>query len=528
MYISVTQFSTNSICFLLPLSQDLLVSVYNLAFGVGGGELESLFALAIASIKPHYWTTPDDSSPVAQRPCSIGVTKIHNNRQIVMTLDHGVSNKSETNEVAKRMGMDFYGAGRGISHQIPAEEGYAWPVTLTVDRDWHAICLAIPLVARVELKGFLLKGVTGKDVLNHAIEFVGSEQTLEWLKIEDRLTIANMTAKWGALSCIFPMDNVLKDWMLQKASTHAQRLINSSHPCLVSKEIEEFFTLNALSAGPDAWYARSLIIDLSTLSPHVAGPNFVKISTPLTEIEEKKVAIQKSYLVSSTNSRASDIAAAAEEFYITAALTLEEEAGTIAGNWETLINAGAKGLPVVCGPCIGFGTSLLKDGEVGISANNWNLKALAYLASPRLIAASAMKGFIAGPGTYTGSSSAVSISSLPSPAPSSTQSSNAQEVETEILPGFLPLIERKNHFLQRRQHQHRPDYPGKYSFQDRISREQIAQVCMENYDSSFPTILKSSDVLATGLNCGCGSHQRSIKLVRLRENFPKTLARRMG
>jgi len=36
---------------------------------------------------------------------------------------------------------------------------------------------------------------------------------------------------------------------------------------------------------------------------------------------------------------------------------------------------------------------------------------LAYLASPEVVAASAMKGFIACPVNYTGSSSVVSISS---------------------------------------------------------------------------------------------------------------------
>ena len=99
------------------------------------------------------------------------------------------------------------------------------------------------------------------------------------------------------------------------------------------------------------------------MSPHVPGPNSVKISTPLTEIEEKKVAIQTAYQVSSTNPGASDVTAAAEvlksnpsaksvpgvEFYITAALMLEEAAIT-AGDWDALINASAGGLPAACGP----------------------------------------------------------------------------------------------------------------------------------------------------------------------------------
>jgi len=63
------------------------------------------------------------------------------------------------------------------------------------------------------------------------------------------------------------------------------------------------------------------------------------------------------YPVLCTNSPCSDIAAGAEvfksnppakvapgvEFYIAAASTLEQEAATKAGDWDILINAGAKG-----------------------------------------------------------------------------------------------------------------------------------------------------------------------------------------
>ncbi|PUU77260.1 hypothetical protein B9Z19DRAFT_1128521 [Tuber borchii] len=55
-------------------------------------------------------------------------------------------------------------------------------------------------------------------------------------------------------------------------------------------------------------------VDAAAISPHVAGPSSTKISAPLTEMEEKKVAIQEAYLVSCTNLLAADIAAVAEVF----------------------------------------------------------------------------------------------------------------------------------------------------------------------------------------------------------------------
>ncbi len=61
-------------------------------------------------------------------------------------------------------------------------------------------------------------------------------------------------------------------------------------------------------------------------------------------------------------------------------------------------------LPAGCGPCIGLGVGLLEKGEVGISATNRNFKgrmgsrdAQCYLASPEVVAASAVAGYIRGP-----------------------------------------------------------------------------------------------------------------------------------
>ena len=72
--------------------------------------------------------------------------------------------------------------------------------------------------------------------------------------------------------------------------------------------------------------------------------------------------------------------------------------------WRALLDAGAKPLPPGCGPCIGLGTGLLQDGEVGISATNRNFRgrmgspsADCYLSSPEVVAASAIAGHICGP-----------------------------------------------------------------------------------------------------------------------------------
>ena len=100
------------------------------------------------TISPAHCMTHDNSWPTALKFMSIGASKIHNPRQVVMTLDHDVQNKSEKNlkkymqieEFAKKQGVDFYPAGRGIGHQIMIEEGYAFPGTLAVASDSHRFC----------------------------------------------------------------------------------------------------------------------------------------------------------------------------------------------------------------------------------------------------------------------------------------------------------------------------------------------------------------------------------------------------
>ncbi|MCW8803124.1 MAG: homoaconitase, partial [Ignavibacteriaceae bacterium] len=340
-------------------------------------------------------------------------------------------------EFSKAMGADFYPAGRGIGHQIMCEEGYAWPGTMAVASDSHSNmygglgCLGTPIVrtdaaaiwatgrtwwkvppiAKVELTGKLQKGVTGKDViislcgyfnkdevLNHAIEFHGDG--VKNLSIEERLTIANMTTEWGALVGLFPIDEKTIEW-LRKRDSYIQNSElegvfsnadlpdgkaggNGKHPRINEKRIFEL-EKNILKADGDAFYSKELKIDLSTIEPYISGPNSVKVMNSVSELKMKNLKINKAYLVSCVNSRLDDIKEAAEvvkgkkvaegvEFYVAAASSEVQKESELTGYWQILINAGAKPLPPGCGPCIGLGTGLLEDGEVGISATNRNFK----------------------------------------------------------------------------------------------------------------------------------------------------------
>lgn len=581
--------------------------------------------------------THDNSWPVALKFMSIGASKIHDPKQVVMTLDHDVQNTSESNlkkyrqieEFAEKQGVDFYPAGRGIGHQIMIEEGYAFPGTLAVASDSHSnmyggvACLGTPVVrtdaasiwatgrtwwqvppvAKVTFTGSLPKGVTGKDVivalcglfnrdevLNHAIEFTGSEEALGSLSVNDRLAIANMTTEWGALSGLFPIDSVLQAWLRYKATAAALLSPSSasgSNARFTHGRLDELFAKQP-SADRGAKYAKQLYLNLSSLSPHVSGPNSVKVATPVSELESQAIKIDKAYLVSCTNSRASDIGAAAKvfreageaakdgkvprvadgvKFYIAAASQPEQQAAEDAGDWQILKEAGAQPLPAGCGPCIGLGTGLLEPGETGISASNRNFKgrmgsteAKAYLASPEVVAASALRGKISGTGWYGKSSGMAGVErgegdgvreedrmitvdealekiiaqadDIVSRAEKDGLEQNviasAEETATEILPGFPDRIEGEIVFCDADNINTDGIYPGKYTYQDNINTEKMAQVCMSNYDPEFSKLAKEGDILVAGFNFGCGSSREQAATAILAKKIPLVVAGSFG
>lgn len=518
-------------------------------------------------IQPAYVMTHDNTGAVIPKFKSIGASKLYNSRQVVHTLDHNVQDKSEKNlekykkieEFSKQMGADFYPAGRGIGHQIMCEEGYAFPGTMVVASDSHSNmygglgCLGSPIVrtdaaaiwatgktwwqvppiAKVELTGKLKPGVYGKDViialcgffnndevLNHAIEFTGEGITA--LSIDERLSIANMTTEWGALAGVFPIDAITINWLKNRADYIKRRGLqgvpsdadgNGKHPRLNEEKIKKLEE-NIIAADKDAFYAKEIVIDLSTISPVVSGPNTVKTMNTAKVLDQSEIKIQKAYLVSCVNSRVSDIKEAASvirgkkvaegvKFYIAAASSEVQKESELSGDWNTLLEAGAIPLPPGCGPCIGLGTGLLEDGEVGISATNRNFKgrmgspnAFAYLASPAVVAASAVAGKITTPYGGNGDISA------------SIKTNTKQKTEVKavsIIEGFPKEIIGEVLFCHQDNLNTDGIYPGKYTYNDDFTPQQQAEVVMENYDPEFSRIADKGNILVGGYNFGTGS-----------------------
>ena len=519
------------------------------------------------TIQPNHILTHDNTGAIMGKFKAIGAKEIANPRQPMFALDHNVQNKSADNlekyrrieEFAHGMGVDFYPAGRGIGHQIMIEEGYAFPGEMAVASDSHANmyggigCLGTPVVrtdaagiwatgktwwqippiAKIELTGKLSQGVTGKDViitlaghfkndevLNHALEFSGDG--VKHLSIDNRLTIANMTTEWGALTGVFPIDEVTIEWLRIRAKMIEKRELagvpsdedSTNHPRININRINKLIEEN-LHSGKDAFYSKVITIDLGTVTPHIAGPDNVKTITSLSEIEQKNIKINKAYLVSCVNSRVSDLAEAAKvvngksvapevEFYIAATSSEVQAESEKRGDWKKLLDAGAIELSPGCGPCIGLGKGLLKDGEIGISATNRNFKgrmgsrqAKAFLASPAIVAASALAGKICGSKQYAQVKLRSSIKV--------EKRGNIESRETVLLKEFPNRIKGPIMFCPQDNLNTDGIFPGKYTYIDDFSPEQQAQVVMENYDEQFGNIAQKGDILVSCYNFGTGS-----------------------
>ena len=534
------------------------------------------------SIRPYRCMTHDNTSAVMSKFKGIGAKHLRDPQQMVFALDHDIQNQDESNlkkyraieAFAREHGVDFYPAGSGIGHQIMVERGYVVPGSFVVASDSHSNMYGalgavgtpivrtdaaavwatgefwwqIPRSIQVVLEGKLPPGATGKDViitlcglynhdecLNAAIEFTGPG--VASLSMDARLSISNMTTEWGPLVGWFPVDAVTISYM-RGVQQRLKAPGMGKGERFSDNDIAQW-EKNPPAPDSDAVYAARILLDLAQVTPHVSGPDTVQTMQSLTEIEAKKVAIQKAYLISCVNSRVEDLEAAANvlknkkvapgvKFYLGAASKWVQEEAEKRGVWKTLMDSGANPLPPGCGPCIGLGVGLLEAGEVGISATNRNFKgrmgsrdAKCYLASPEVVAASAVAGYICGPAAGEGARATQA-----GPTRNLTElvvaAGGAEKVE--ILAGFPQRVKGRLVFMPQDNVNTDAIYGKDYTYRDDMTPEMMAKVIMENYDPQFAARTQSGDVIVGQFNFGTGSSREQAVTCLKAKGIPLVIA----
>ncbi len=269
---------------------------------------------------------------------------------------------------------------------------------------------------RVVFAGRLNPWVGGKDIVlellrrwgaNQAqgmsVEFVDRERQLP---IVSRNTIANMMAEAEAMNGIFAPDETTVAWY------RAKGLVELPYPLI--------------APGADAVYAIDEMFNLSEVAPMIAKPFSPGNAFPAEEVARERITFDKALIGSCTNgsyedllqaalviraAQARGIKTAAREFKVFpgsggVAREIERpdqrlEGESIAGVFRS---AGAVVRRSWCGPCFGQGEDALLPGQRAITSfnRNWQnrmgLGGEGYLASPAVVAASALAGYMAPPG----------------------------------------------------------------------------------------------------------------------------------
>lgn len=417
----------------------------------------SVSAGQIVDAQPDAILSHDNTAAIFRLFKQLGIERVKNPERLRIALDHAVpapttqhaQNHAEVRAFVAQQGVkNFFEVGRGICHQVLSEEAMVLPGQLILGADSHTthygwmgafgagvgrsevaalwatgeLWLRVPESIKVVLNGALPPGVTSKDFCLKFIGDVGADGGLyasvefhgdgiSALSLESRMVIPNMMAEFGAKNAYLPPDQKVYEYLskpLLKRMEIGDRRLDETRESLISN-----LQSHALFADADATYRAVYTYDAAKLEPMVAKPHRVDNVAPLSAL--KGTRIQQAFLGTCTNGRIEDIAAACEVMrgrhiapgtrmlVIPASSEILKEA-TKRGYISILLDAGAViGVPG-CGPCMGNHMGVPAAGEVTISTANRNFRgrmgtrdAEIYLASPAVVAASAIAGVITDP-----------------------------------------------------------------------------------------------------------------------------------
>ena len=415
----------------MTMTQKILATHAGLESVVAGQLIEADLDLVLGN---------DITSPVAIHEMDkMKVDGVFNKDKIALVPDHFVPNKdiksAEHCKCVREFALknnitNYFEVGQmGIEHALLPEKGLTVAGDVIIGADSHTCTYGavgafstgvgstdmaagmatgkawfkVPSAIKFVLKNKPAKWVSGKDIILHIIGMIGVDGALyksmeftgdgiAYLSMDDRFTIANMAIEAGGKNGIFPVDELC----LKYISEHSDR-----------KPV-------VYEADADAEYDEVIEIDLSKLEPTVAFPHLPENTKTISEINDE-IKIDQVVIGSCTNGRMDDLRTAAALLkgrHVAKGMRLIVIPGTQKiyldaieeGLVRTFIEAGGIVSTPTCGPCLGGYMGVLAENERCVSTTNRNfigrmghITSEIYLASPAVAAASAIKGYIAGP-----------------------------------------------------------------------------------------------------------------------------------
>lgn len=373
-------------------------------------------------------------------------------RQAAIANDHFVFTGREADEKQTRISVQFarqYGIekpyfatpGDGIFHFYFPEQGLVVPGAFIPGADSHSraygaygalgigvgsttlgfgwstgyIFFTPAKPRRVRFSGRLQPWVSGKDIVLRLLEIWGAAQSegmsVEFVDVDGQLpiayrnTIANMMAEGEAQNGIFAPDDITEAWFREKG-------VEMPYP--------------RIAPGENARYHKDEALDLATVVPMIAKPYSPANAHPAVEVARERLTFDKAYIGSCTNGGYDDLLQAA------LVLRAAREIGISRTARDLVVFPGSGGVKARierpdprldgesigevfrsvggnireswCGPCFGQGEDALQPGQRAITSfnRNWQNRmgrgGEGYLASPAVVAASALTGYMAPPG----------------------------------------------------------------------------------------------------------------------------------
>lgn len=324
---------------------------------------------------------------------------------------------------ARENGIKIYDIDAGIGTHLLIDEGYVIPGSTAVSTDshdnilgavgafgqgmgdmdiaaaWHEgkIWFKVPPSALINLTGDIPENVSSKDIILNLLKIFGassllgysielSGKCLERMTLDDRMTISSMATEMGAIIILIPPSTEIIEYCRQKAG-------------------KDFIPVYA---DKDAAYEKTFNIDISGFVQMVSRPGEPHDAVEVTAVAGQK--IDSAFVGSCTNGRMSDMrktAAILKDRKVAPGVILKIVPATDR-IWKECLNeglidifkkAGALVSNAGCAGCAAGQVGQNGLGEVTISSGNRNFpgkqgKGSVYLASPEIVAASAVAGYI--------------------------------------------------------------------------------------------------------------------------------------
>ncbi|MDZ7634934.1 MAG: aconitase/3-isopropylmalate dehydratase large subunit family protein [Bacteroidales bacterium] len=432
-------------------------------------------------------------------------------------------------QYARNNDIRVYDINAGIGTHLLIEEGYVWPGATAISTDSHANILGavgafgqgmgdmdiaaawnsgkvwfkVPASVRLNLKGSLPGGVSAKDVILNLLRIYGANTLLGYsielygeavdrMTLDERITIASMATEMGAIIILFPPTEEIVSYCRARARS----------------------TFEPVYADNDASYEITADIDVSSFVPMVSRPGEPHDTVGVKELSVTR--IDSAFIGSCTNGRIEDMRVTADILRgrtVAPGVVLKIVPSTDAiwmqcldeGLIDIFKKAGALVSNAGCAGCAAGQVGQNGKGEVTVSTGNRNFpgkqgQGSVFLASPAVVAASSLAGYITTPDAIP-VKPMESATSSSRPVMQTAVKTTASEERPTIIKGRVWLIDRDNIDTDMIFH-------NRYlAITDMREMGQYAFDNLEGY-KDFAKKAQPGDIIVAGKNFGSGSSRQ--------------------